>query len=58
VALERLSAPLREAVRLRYLEGWSQHEAAERLGCPRGTLSQRASAGVRQLRDVLGAEGA
>jgi RNA polymerase sigma factor (sigma-70 family) len=57
VALERLSEPLREAVRLRYLEGWSQHEAADLLGCPRGTLSQRASAGVRQLRDVLGAEG-
>ncbi|MGL4554362.1 MAG: RNA polymerase sigma factor [Gemmataceae bacterium] len=55
-ALQRLAAPLRDAVRLRYLEGWSQIEAAQRLGCPRGTLSQRAAAGVRGLRGVFGAE--
>ncbi len=53
-ALARLPAPLREAVRLRYLEGCSQREAAELLGCPRGTLSQRASLGLRYLRQLFG----
>jgi RNA polymerase sigma-70 factor (ECF subfamily) len=52
-ALNQLSAPLREAVQLRYLEGWSQREAAQILGCPRGTLAQRASLGVRHLRGIL-----
>jgi DNA-directed RNA polymerase specialized sigma24 family protein len=42
------------ATRLRYLEGWSQQQAAERLGCPRGTLSQRAARGVQTLRNILG----
>lgn len=54
MALSQLSAPLRDAVQLRYLEGWSQAEAARMLGCPRGTLSQRAALGVRQLRGILG----
>lgn len=54
LALQQLHAPLREAVRLRYLEGWSQNEAAALLGCPRGTLSQRAALGVRHLRGILG----
>ncbi len=54
VALSQLSAPLRDAVQLRYLEGWSQMEAARMLGCPRGTLSQRAALGVRHLRGILG----
>jgi RNA polymerase sigma factor (sigma-70 family) len=44
-AMGRLAAPLRDAVRLRYLEGWSQVEAAQLLGCPRGTLAQRACLG-------------
>jgi RNA polymerase sigma factor (sigma-70 family) len=53
-ALTQLAPDLGEAVRLRYLEGWSQQQAAERLGCPRGTLSQRASRGIQSLRDILG----
>jgi RNA polymerase sigma factor (sigma-70 family) len=53
-ALAQLAPDLGDAVRLRYLEGWSQQQAAERLGCPRGTLSQRASRGVQTLRDILG----
>jgi RNA polymerase sigma factor (sigma-70 family) len=53
VALNQLSGPLRDAVRLRYLEGWSQVEAAQILGCPRGTLSQRAALGIRHLRGIL-----
>lgn len=56
-ALDQLNAPLRDAVRLRYLEGWSQAEAARMLGCPRGTLAQRASHGVRRLRGILGPGG-
>jgi RNA polymerase sigma factor (sigma-70 family) len=54
VALNQLSPPLRDAVHLRYIEGWSQAEAARMVGCPRGTLSQRAALGVRQLRSILG----
>jgi RNA polymerase sigma factor (sigma-70 family) len=53
-ALMQMPAPLREAVRLRYLEGLSQQEAAQVVGCPRGTLSQRASHGLRWLRGILG----
>ena len=55
-ALSQVAAPLRDAVRLRYLEGWSQQEAAGILGCPRGTLSQRAALGLRYLRGILGFE--
>jgi len=56
-ALSQVAAPLREAVRLRYLEGWSQHEAASLVGCPRGTLAQRAAKGIGQLRAVLTCRG-
>ena len=56
-ALQQVAAPLRDAVRLRYLEGWSQKEAARILGCPRGTLSQRAAQGLRYLRGILGIDG-
>ncbi|MFO0929647.1 MAG: sigma-70 family RNA polymerase sigma factor [Gemmataceae bacterium] len=53
-ALAQLPAALAEAVRLRYLDGLSQQEAAAVAGCPRGTLSQRAAHGVRWLRTHLG----
>jgi len=53
VALQRLPTRLRQAVALRYLEGLGQREAAQRLGCPQGTLATRARAGLRQLRAVL-----
>src|SRR5258708_3020687 len=52
-ALARIPGPLREAVRLRYLEGLSQLEAAHLVGCPRGTLAQRAAHGVARLRGIL-----
>jgi RNA polymerase sigma factor (sigma-70 family) len=55
LALRQLPPSLREAVRLRYLEDWSQKEAAQILGCPRGTLSQRAARGLRCLRNILAA---
>jgi RNA polymerase sigma-70 factor (ECF subfamily) len=57
-ALNQIAAPLRDAVQLRYLGGWSQLEAARMLGCPRGTLAQRAALGVGRLRGILGAGGA
>lgn len=53
-ALTQIPARFREAVRLRYLEGLSQLEAAQVVGCPRGTLAQRAAQGVRWLRNILG----
>jgi RNA polymerase sigma-70 factor (ECF subfamily) len=53
MALSAVPAALQEAVRLRYLEGHSQHEAAAMLGVPRGTLAQRAARGILCLRDVL-----
>jgi RNA polymerase sigma factor (sigma-70 family) len=52
-ALERVPPRLQEAVRLRYLEGRSQQEAATLVGCPRGTLAQRAARGIRHLRDIV-----
>ena len=52
-AIRQLPAPLEQAVRLRYLEGWSQQEAAQIVGCPRGTLSRRAADGIRVLRELL-----
>jgi RNA polymerase sigma factor (sigma-70 family) len=56
-ALDSLPAALEEAVRLRYLEGRSQHEAAGLLGVPRGTVAQRAARGIHRLRDVLDRRG-
>jgi RNA polymerase sigma-70 factor (ECF subfamily) len=53
VALDRLPAELGQAVRLRYLDGYTQHEAAAIAGVPRGTLSRRAAEGVKLLRDLL-----
>ena len=46
-------APLSQAVRLRYLEGLSQADAARVVGCPRGTLAQRAAYGVQYLRNIV-----
>ena len=52
-ALSLLPGPLQQAVRLKYVSGWSQKEAARLAGCPRGTLSRRAAQGIRLLRDLL-----
>lgn len=56
-ALTRLPAHLREAVVLRYLEGWDQEEAALMAGCPRGTLSWRTTEGLNRLRTILAGRG-
>ncbi|GIW79252.1 MAG: hypothetical protein KatS3mg105_1059 [Gemmatales bacterium] len=52
-ALANLPADLREAVILRYLEGRSQDEAAQLTGCPRSTLVERSTVGLRRLRAIL-----
>ncbi|MBL8798531.1 MAG: sigma-70 family RNA polymerase sigma factor [Planctomycetia bacterium] len=56
-ALSQVCPPLREAVRLRYLDGRSQQDAAQFVGIPRGTLAQRAAKGVHCLRDLLTVRG-
>jgi formylglycine-generating enzyme required for sulfatase activity len=55
--LARLSAVLRQAVVLRYLQGNSEKQAAELAACPQGTLSRRASDGIAKLRQRLAKRG-
>lgn len=52
-ALRQLPTELGEAVRLRYVDGYTQEEAAVIAGVPRGTLSRRAASGLRVLRGWL-----
>jgi RNA polymerase sigma factor (sigma-70 family) len=56
-ALGKLPDSLREAVILRYLEGWKQEEAAHLAGCPQGTLARRAMEGLARMREVLARRG-
>jgi len=56
-ALEALPARQREAVVLRYLEGYSQEETAGMLGCPQGTVARRSADGLQRLRDALARRG-
>jgi RNA polymerase sigma factor (sigma-70 family) len=56
LALGRLPTRLRQAVVLRYLEGLNQREAAQRLGCPQGTLATRAREGLVRLRALVPGE--
>jgi len=53
VALGQLPPDLSQAVLLRYVDGFTQQEAAAIVGVPRGTLSRRAAAGVSLLREML-----
>jgi RNA polymerase sigma factor (sigma-70 family) len=55
--IERLSALQRQTVVLRYLDGLSERDAADLVGCPVGTLSQRASDGTAKLRARLSKRG-
>jgi RNA polymerase sigma factor (sigma-70 family) len=55
--LAGLSAVLRQAVVLRYLQGNIEKAAAELAGCPLGTLSRRASQGLAKLRARLAKRG-
>lgn len=52
-ALQQLPTEVVQAVKLRYLDGYSQREAAQIVGCPRGTLSRRAASGIQTLRTLL-----
>ena len=54
--LRRLPARQRAAVVLRYFEDLSEVDAAEVLGCTRGTVRAYASRGLARLREVLAAE--
>lgn len=57
-ALARISDNERELLRLRFWEGLSQTEIAERTGLPLGTVKSRMLAGLRNLKTQLEAEGA
>ncbi len=52
--LERLTGNQRQAVILRYLQGYSEKEAAEIAGCSVDALSRRANFGLIMLRKRLG----
>ena len=56
-SLAGLSGVLRQAVALRYLQGYDQAEAARRAGCSTGTLASRASRGIERLRARLAKRG-
>src|SRR5262249_51745104 len=49
----RLPAKYREAVVLCYLQGWTNEEAARRLGCPKGTVLSRLARARDRLRRRL-----
>jgi RNA polymerase sigma factor (sigma-70 family) len=55
--LAGLSGVLRQAVVLRYLQGYSQAEAARQADCSEVTLSVRASRGIERLRQRLAKRG-
>jgi RNA polymerase sigma factor (sigma-70 family) len=56
-ALLGLPEPYREAVILRYLQNYSQEDAAQLAGCPLGTMKRRASEGIAKLRQRLAKRG-
>lgn len=55
-ALEALPEEQRQVLALAYFEGYSQHEIAERLNQPLGTVKTRTRLAMQKLRDILGAE--
>lgn len=57
-ALARIPEQERELLRLRFWEGLSQTEIAERTGQPLGTVKSRMLSGLRNLRQHLDSEGA
>src|SRR5262249_3812716 len=50
---DRLPAKYRTPIVLCYLEGLTNEQAADRLGCPKGTILSRLSRGRDQLRERL-----
>jgi len=57
VALGQLPDTLKQAVILRYVEGYSQQEAARRAGCTAVTMGWRSMKGLEKLRKILGRRG-
>jgi RNA polymerase sigma-70 factor (ECF subfamily) len=53
-AIETLPPRQKEALLLRYYQGFSEGEASEILGCPRGTVKSRLHEAVKALRVKLG----
>lgn len=49
----QLKPDLKEVIDLLYYSGYTQSEAAEKLGMPLGTLKTRARKAVRELRDLM-----
>jgi RNA polymerase sigma-70 factor (ECF subfamily) len=52
-AIEALPSQQKEALLLRYYQGFSEGEASEILGCPRGTVKSRLHQAVKTLRVKL-----
>lgn len=53
-AIETLPAQQKEVLLLRYYQGFSEGEASEILGCPKGTVKSRLHQAVKALRVKLG----
>lgn len=53
VQFEMLSSDIREAVRLRYVDGLSSHEIATRIGKSEGAIRVMLSRGVKKLRESV-----
>jgi RNA polymerase sigma-70 factor (ECF subfamily) len=53
-AIEALQPQQKEALLLRYYQGFSEAEASEILGCPKGTVKSRLHQAVKTLRGQLG----
>ena len=54
--LERIPADEAEDLRMRFYEGLSQSEIAERTGTPLGTVKTRMVRGLARLREMIGEE--
>lgn len=52
-ALEQVKAPYREAIELRYLDGLSVEQIADRLSCEPAAVRKRLSRGIERIREVL-----
>jgi len=57
-AISRLPAPLREALVLRYLEGYEVDSSARMAGCSQRTFARYCNEGLERLREILARGGA
>ena len=55
-ALQELPVRQRAAIVLRYYEDLTEAQTADAMGCAVGTVKSQVSAGLRKLRDRLGAD--